>query len=95
MTKYLELEIVCSFFCFVDFLAYVDLDPEVVGTQQSPPPPNSQPQKQKKVKVPLNSNDRLFSEVRDLNFTVLLPLLNAKAKEIEQYYKVFFIYTYH
>ncbi|KAL6073863.1 Vacuolar protein-sorting-associated protein 33, variant 2 [Balamuthia mandrillaris] len=67
---------------------YVELAEEMV----SPPdekkkdtaprkPPGS------KVPVPLNSNDRLYSEVRDLNFSVLGPFLNKRAKEVDDYYK--------
>ncbi len=56
----------------------VDVDPEIVGGQKGT----------KKSKVPLNSSDKLFSGIRDLNFSVLGPLLNAKAKEIDEYYKV-------
>lgn len=55
----------------------MDLEPEIVGSKST-----------KNVKVPLNSNDKLYSEIRDLNFSVLGPLLNRKAKEIDQYYKV-------
>jgi len=41
----------------------------------------------KKVKVPLNSNDKLFTEVRDVNFSVLGPILNKKARSIDDNYK--------
>lgn len=57
---------------------YVDLDPEIVGN----------PQGGKKAKIPLNSNDKLYSVIRDLNFSVLGPFLNKKAKEIDEYYRV-------
>jgi hypothetical protein len=40
------------------------------------------------MKIPLNSNDRLYSDLRDLNFTVVGPRLNKKAKEIDEYYNV-------
>jgi len=40
-----------------------------------------------KTKVPLNGTDKLFAEVRDVNFATLGPLLNAKAKRIDEYYK--------
>ena len=42
----------------------------------------------KKVKYALNSNDRLFSDVRDKNFTIIGPTLNQRAKDIDEYYKV-------
>eukprot|EP01114_Cavostelium_apophysatum_P016053 TRINITY_DN4505_c0_g1_i1.p1 TRINITY_DN4505_c0_g1~~TRINITY_DN4505_c0_g1_i1.p1 ORF type:complete len:397 (-),score=119.29 TRINITY_DN4505_c0_g1_i1:26-1216(-) len=57
--------------------SYVDLDPEIVGSQKGG----------KNVKVALNSNDKLFMDIRNLNFSVLLPILNKKAKEIDEYYK--------
>lgn len=41
----------------------------------------------KPVKIALNSNDKVFSEIRDLNFSVIGPSLNKKAKLIEDYYK--------
>jgi len=39
------------------------------------------------MKLSVNSNDKLFSEFRNLNFSRLGPLLNKKAKEIDEYYK--------
>ncbi len=56
---------------------YLDVEPEIVG----------QPKGGKKVKIVLNSNDKLYSEIRDLNFTVIGPMLNKKAKFIDEYYK--------
>eukprot|EP01087_Luapelamoeba_hula_P012995 TRINITY_DN3682_c0_g1_i2.p1 TRINITY_DN3682_c0_g1~~TRINITY_DN3682_c0_g1_i2.p1 ORF type:complete len:607 (+),score=106.36 TRINITY_DN3682_c0_g1_i2:27-1823(+) len=41
----------------------------------------------KKTKQPLNSNDKLYTQLRDANLSVLGPLLNKKAKEIDDYYK--------
>jgi hypothetical protein len=49
--------------------------------------PLTQAEKMKKIKVPLNSNDAIFSDVRDLNFARVGPNLNEKAKIIEEYYK--------
>ena len=40
------------------------------------------------MKIPINSNDRLYADLRDLNFTVVGPRLNKKAKEIDEYYNV-------
>lgn len=40
-----------------------------------------------KVKTALNSNDKLFRDVRDLNFAVVGPILNQKAKLIDEHYK--------
>ena len=75
----------------------MDLEPEMVQAANSNSNSQQQQQQQqtqnknKKMKVPLNSNDRIFAEVRDLNFSVLLPLLNKKAKEIDLYYKVSYL----
>eukprot|EP01122_Echinamoeba_exundans_P013588 TRINITY_DN5959_c0_g1_i1.p1 TRINITY_DN5959_c0_g1~~TRINITY_DN5959_c0_g1_i1.p1 ORF type:complete len:685 (-),score=163.48 TRINITY_DN5959_c0_g1_i1:50-2104(-) len=41
----------------------------------------------KKLKTPLNSNDKIFRDIRDLNFSVVGPILNQKAKMIDEYYK--------
>ncbi|KYQ94306.1 Sec1-like family protein [Tieghemostelium lacteum] len=55
---------------------------------QAPQPP--QPgQPVKKVPFPLHSNDKVYSEIRDTNFSVLSSHLNKKAKEIDEYYKKF------
>jgi len=40
-----------------------------------------------KSKVPLNGGDALYAEVRDVNFATLGPLLNQRAKRIDEYYK--------
>ncbi|XP_074319586.1 vacuolar protein-sorting-associated protein 33 homolog [Silene latifolia] len=40
----------------------------------------------KKVKVPLNSSDKLFKETRDLNFEVVVQVLRQKAMSIKQDY---------
>lgn len=65
------------------FNSYVDLDPEIAKIVQDPkkpaPPPN------KKIKTPMNSNDKLYSEVRDLNFSVLPSVLIRKAKELAEF----------
>jgi hypothetical protein len=45
----------------------------------SAPPKRSQ-------RLPLNSNDKLYAELRDANFATIGPLLNARAKRIEEYY---------
>lgn len=55
---------------------FVNLDPEIVGAEG-----------EKKVKWPLNSNDKLYDEIRNLNFSVLGPFLNQRAKEINMYYE--------
>jgi vacuolar protein sorting-associated protein 33A len=68
--------------------SYVDLDADIVipePKEGQPAPPRPPPGK--KVKHPLNSNDQLYSELRDLNFSALGPVLNRKAKEIDDYYQ--------
>eukprot|EP01102_Stenamoeba_stenopodia_P011988 TRINITY_DN372_c0_g1_i1.p1 TRINITY_DN372_c0_g1~~TRINITY_DN372_c0_g1_i1.p1 ORF type:complete len:619 (+),score=176.59 TRINITY_DN372_c0_g1_i1:181-2037(+) len=71
--------------------SYVDLDPDIIGPPPTPPGQQPQPQKKlppgKKVKTVLNSNAKLYAEIRDLGFSVLGPLLNKKAKHIDEYYK--------
>lgn len=42
---------------------------------------------QKDHPFPLNSNDSLFSDIRDVHFASLGPRLNQRAKEIDAYYK--------
>eukprot|EP00299_Pterocystis_sp_00344_P011353 c5279_g1_i1.p1 GENE.c5279_g1_i1~~c5279_g1_i1.p1 ORF type:complete len:451 (+),score=116.67 c5279_g1_i1:619-1971(+) len=65
---------------------YVELDPELVALpnkddKQPQPPPG------KKVKYPMNNNDRIFSEIRDINFSVIGPVLNKKAQYISANYE--------
>lgn len=72
---------------------YVDLDAEMIGPPApvpgvpAPKEPPKRPPPGKKVKTALNSNTKLYAEVRDLSFSVLGPLLNKKAKHIDEYYK--------
>jgi len=68
--------------------SYVDLEPEFLGLSEEAL--KKAKEEGKKIKTPLNSNDKLYSQLRDLNFAVLGPLLNKKAKEIDEYYKVLF-----
>lgn len=42
----------------------------------------------KKVKTPLNSNNKLFRDIRDLNFVVVGPMLNTKAKALTEAFNV-------
>lgn len=44
------------------------------------------PQDGKKAKVPLNSSDKLFKEIRDLNFEVVVQVLRQKATSMKQDY---------
>lgn len=54
----------------------VELDPSIMGVKQDG----------KKVKVPLNSSDKLFKETRDLNFEVVVQVLRQKATSMKQDY---------
>lgn len=54
----------------------VELDASVMGVQQEG----------KKIKVPLNSSDKLFKEIRDLNFEVVVQILRQKATAMKQDY---------
>ncbi|KAH7533130.1 hypothetical protein FEM48_Zijuj04G0097700 [Ziziphus jujuba var. spinosa] len=54
----------------------VELDASIMGLQQEG----------KKVKVPLNSSDKLFKEIRDLNFEVVVQILRQKATSMKQDY---------
>lgn len=54
----------------------VEVDSTVMGSQQDG----------KKVKVPLNSSDKLFKEIRDMNFEVVVQVLRQKATSIQQDY---------
>jgi hypothetical protein len=55
----------------------VELDPIIMGAQQGTT---------KKVKVPLNSSDKLYRELRDLNFGVVGQVLRQKATSMKQDY---------
>lgn len=54
----------------------VELDSSIMGGQQEG----------KKLKVPLNSSDKLFKEIRDLNFEVVVQVLRQKATSMKQDY---------
>ncbi|KAE7997001.1 hypothetical protein FH972_001676 [Carpinus fangiana] len=54
----------------------VELDSSIMGAQQDG----------KKIKVPLNSSDKLFKEIRDLNFEVVVQILRQKATSMKQDY---------
>ncbi|KAJ6311493.1 hypothetical protein OIU77_013287 [Salix suchowensis] len=55
----------------------VELDPSIMGVQREG----------KKIKVPLNPSDKLFKELRDLNFEVVAQVLRQKATSMKQDYK--------
>ncbi|KAJ8542296.1 hypothetical protein K7X08_017162 [Anisodus acutangulus] len=54
----------------------VELDSSIMGAQQEG----------KKTKVPLNSSDKLFKEIRDQNFEVVVQVLRQKATSMKQDY---------
>ncbi|XP_030547030.1 vacuolar protein-sorting-associated protein 33 homolog [Rhodamnia argentea] len=54
----------------------VELDASIMGVQQEG----------KKMKVPLNSSDKLYKEIRDLNFEVVVQVLRQKATSMKQDY---------
>ncbi|KAL2525875.1 Vacuolar protein-sorting-associated protein [Abeliophyllum distichum] len=54
----------------------VELDSSIMGVQQEG----------KKLKVPLNSSDKLFKEIRDMNFEVVVQVLRQKATSMKQDY---------
>ncbi|KAK7343872.1 hypothetical protein VNO77_12960 [Canavalia gladiata] len=54
----------------------VELDASIMGLQQEG----------KKTKIPLNSSDKLFKEIRDLNFEVVVQILRQKATSMKQDY---------
>ncbi|KAJ0967310.1 hypothetical protein J5N97_024227 [Dioscorea zingiberensis] len=54
----------------------VEVDAAVMGAQQDG----------KKIKIPLNSSDKLYKEIRDLNFEVVVQVLRQKATSIQQDY---------
>ncbi|KNC51656.1 vacuolar protein sorting-associated protein 33A [Thecamonas trahens ATCC 50062] len=58
---------------------FVWLDPAMLG-------PDGPSGTGRQVKHPLNSNDKLYTEIRDHNFAILGPLLHAKAEGVRQSY---------
>src|SRR5690348_8033812 len=59
---------------------FLDVEPEIIGVTANPAPNAAAPPK--KSKIALNSNDKVYANLRDLNFSTVGPLLNKKAKEI-------------
>ncbi|KAH3744739.1 vacuolar protein sorting-associated protein 33A [Pelomyxa schiedti] len=62
----------------------IELPYEVVVSSkegQPEPPPNT------KVRFQLNNNDRVFAEMRNMNFSAVGKALSKKAKDIDQFYK--------
>ena len=46
-------------------------------------------------KIPLNSNDKLVAEIRDLNFATVGNVLSKSAKRLHEDYEVFWYSTSH
>jgi hypothetical protein len=78
---------------------YVELELDIAGTEQMKQKAAEQAKLQsenkaisgpmipKRIKTPLNSNDRLFAEIRDVNFSALGPRLNRRARELDEQFK--------
>ncbi|ELR21297.1 vacuolar protein sorting 33 [Acanthamoeba castellanii str. Neff] len=65
----------------------IDVDEVIVNpAKDKDKPPERAAAGPKSVKIPLNSSDRLFAEIRDINFSALGPLLHTKAKAIDKNY---------
>jgi len=64
----------------------VDLPGEMVVDKQAQKDQAPVPEN-KKFKTPLNSNDKIYQDIRDLNFSSISSILNQKAKIIDEYYK--------
>lgn len=63
--------------------SFVELPYDLFVDNNEKPDPNAPKFK----KIVLNSNDRIFRDIRDVNFSQVGPILNAKAKYINEYYK--------
>eukprot|EP00300_Choanocystis_sp_HF-7_P025246 c26980_g1_i1.p1 GENE.c26980_g1_i1~~c26980_g1_i1.p1 ORF type:complete len:620 (+),score=184.98 c26980_g1_i1:70-1860(+) len=61
--------------------AAVELDSDMLGKS------DEVNKDRRKIKLPLNHSDRVFSEIRDMNFSVLGPTLTKKAKYIHANYE--------
>lgn len=78
-----------------DNVAFVEVDASLASAASAPPGGGSGSGTQssatapagKKKKVPLNGGDKLFDELRDLNFAVVGGLLNKVAKRINADYE--------
>lgn len=64
----------------VDLPVEMVVDPKQQEGKPQPPP-------DKKIRTPLNSNDQIHADLRDLNFSVVGSKIQVKAQEIDQTYK--------
>eukprot|EP00250_Pteridium_aquilinum_P019526 c24468_g2_i1 orf=167-1996(-) len=60
----------------------VEIDASILGAPQG----GKKPQSDKKIKVPLNSSDKLYRELRDLNFAVVGQVLQRKTTTMKNDY---------
>ncbi|RKO88216.1 Sec1-like protein, partial [Blyttiomyces helicus] len=71
--------------------SFVELDPAIIGPSSSTPAgtgtPTSSQAPIKRKKVPLNESDKLYSQLRNLNFAVVGGLLNQVARRIRGGYE--------
>jgi hypothetical protein len=65
---------------------FVDLEPEIAGSEAPKPAPGSTAAP-RLVKKELNNNDPLFAQIRNLNFGELGPLLNRLARHVSEGYE--------
>eukprot|EP01088_Endostelium_zonatum_P017077 TRINITY_DN4869_c0_g1_i1.p1 TRINITY_DN4869_c0_g1~~TRINITY_DN4869_c0_g1_i1.p1 ORF type:complete len:655 (-),score=157.58 TRINITY_DN4869_c0_g1_i1:8-1972(-) len=66
---------------------HVDLDPSLLPPQKDAKGNTITLPQDKLVKTPLNSNDTLYVELRDLNITAVGPFIRRKVAEVDEYYK--------
>eukprot|EP00916_Digyalum_oweni_P000771 GHVL01001504.1.p1 GENE.GHVL01001504.1~~GHVL01001504.1.p1 ORF type:complete len:426 (+),score=92.72 GHVL01001504.1:664-1941(+) len=79
------MSILCTDFTYEGLLdntfgiqnSYVKVDPAIVANKNREPV----------TVVPLNSNDKLFQEIRNLHIGILGPILHKKANDVHQMYK--------
>lgn len=89
MYTYFHSIVIRSTFIFFFVPATAKFPPEKFQTPDdkkggpSQPQPNPGPKK-----MPLNSGDQLYNEIRDLNFLAVGPVLSKKAKQISAAFEV-------
>ncbi|KAI8809867.1 vacuolar protein sorting-associated protein 33A [Cladochytrium replicatum] len=63
---------------------FVELDPSLIGAPVPAGSSSASPASNKPKKVPLNSGDKLYTQLRDLNFAVVGGLLSQVARRIHE-----------
>lgn len=79
--------------------SHVEVDSAIVGptsqaastTSNTASTPSQPPTPAKKKKIALNSGDKLFSQLRDMNFAVVGGVLNRIARRINEDYEVHWV----